>query len=296
MSETGVATPFQAGLGLQPVELLERDVQRQVRPAALDLGDARGRIGHELEHHGLEGRRAAPVAGVRLQAHEGAALELLHHVRTGAHRLLLEAFPPDLLVVVGRQDVGGQERHPLEQIGHVLPDVAGDDVAIGLQIGDRRPDEGHRVPGLRIGDALQVPDDVLGRHRLAVLPGGAFAHHHADAGLVVAGPAPLGQQARPEAQVGVLVDVLVEHALVDGHELGVDRGQAGRRVPGRQRHVVGDGQRVADGGGRRAVEQQPAEAGGGGRAGGAGDAQELPAVEMGHGVLRDRFMLVGLYP
>ena len=190
-----------------------------------------------------------------------------------------------------RQDIGGQEGHPLEQVGHVLLDIAGDDVALALQIGDRRPDEGHRIPGLRIGDPLQVPDDVLRRHGLAVLPFCAFAHFHADSGLVVVGPAPFGQQAGPEAQVGILVDILIEHAFVDRHELRVDRRQAGRRVPGRQRHMVGDGQRVADGGCRLAVEQQRAEAGGGGRARGTGDVQELPAVEMGHGCLPSRSVL-----
>ena len=181
-----------------------------------------------------------------------------------------------------RQDIGREERHPLEQVRRILLDVAGDDVALRLQVRDRGPDEGDRVAGLGVGDALQVPDDILGGDRLAVLPPGALAHLHADLALVV-GPAPFRQQAGAEAQIGILVDILIEHAFVDRHELGVDRGQAGRRVPGRQRHVIGDGQRVADRRRRRPVEQQRAEAGG--RARGAGGVQELPAVENGHGLL-----------
>ena len=156
-------------------------------------------------------------------------------------------------------------------------------VPSAFRLGDRRPDEGHRIPGLRVGDAPQVPDDILGRHGRAVLPCGAVAHHHADAGLVVAGPALLGQEAGAEAQVRVLVDVLVEHALVDRHELRVDRRQAGRRIPGRQGHVVGDGQGVADGGRRRAVEQQRAEAGGGGRARDAGGDRRCAGTACGRG-------------
>ena len=279
---------FQAVLRAQPVVFLERDVEGEVGAAALDFGDARRRIGDELEHDGLEGRRVAPIVRIGLQAHEGAALELVHHVGAGAHRLLLEARLADLLVVVRRQDVGGEERHPFEQVRRILLDVAGDDVALGLQVGDRGPDEGDGVAGLRVGDALQVPDDVLRRDRRAVRPFGALAHLHADFRLVLV-PAPSGQQAGPEAQVGILVDILVEHAFVDRHELRVDRGQAGGRVPGRQRDVIGDGERVADGGRRGMVEQQRAEAGR--RAGGARGVQELPAVEMGHGFLPCGFVL-----
>ena len=282
MSETGVAAPSRPSLARSRSYSSKGMLRVRSGPTAFDLGDPRRRIGDELEHHGLEGRRGAPVVGVRLETDEGAALELVYHVGAGAHRLLLEAFLADLLVVMRRQDISGEERHPFEQVRRVLLDVAGDDVALGLQVGDRRPYERHRVAGLGVRDASEVPDDVLGRNRLAVLPSGALAHLHADFGLVV-GPAPFRQQAGPEAQIGILVDILVEHAFVDRHELRVDRGQAGRRVPGRQRHVIGDGQRVADRRRRFPVEQQRAEARGG--AHGAGGVQELPAVEVGHGFL-----------
>ena len=241
MSETVVTRAGKPVLGDQAVVFLVGDFQRHLRAAGFDLGDAARRIGDELDRHVVEGRLAAPVVRVGLEAHEGVLLELVDHVGAGADRRLLEAFGADLLVIGLRQDVAGEERHPLEQRRVELDDVAGDLVAVDLEVADVLPDELDRVAGLFLAGALQRPDHVLGGERRAVMPGDAFAHRHHHL-LVVVAPAPFGEQARREGQVGLLRDELVEHRLVDALDGRVDRRGPGRRVPGRQVDVVGDGQ------------------------------------------------------
>ena len=54
----------EAGLAFQAVEFLVRNFEGEVGGAGFDFGDAAGGIGDEFEHHGLEGRLAAPVAGM----------------------------------------------------------------------------------------------------------------------------------------------------------------------------------------------------------------------------------------
>ena len=182
MSETWRARAGKPVLGDQPVILLIGDFERHLRGAGFDLGDAARRVGDELDRHVLEGRLAAPVVRVGLEPHEGVALEFLDHVGAGADRRLLEAFGADLLVIGLRQDVAGQERHPLEIDRVELHDVAGDLVAVDLEVVDVLPDELDRVAGLLVAGALQRPDHVLGREGRAVMPGHAFAHRHHDLG------------------------------------------------------------------------------------------------------------------
>ena len=103
---------------------------------------------------------------------------------------------------------------------------------------------GDRVAAVRLAGALERPDDVLRREGRAVMPGDAFAHVHPHLGLVVV-PAPVGEQARLEVEVGLLADVLVEDRAVDRLDRRVDGGRPDGRIEGRQVDVVGDGHRVA---------------------------------------------------
>jgi len=242
MSEIGAAEP--AGLGLEPVILLERNAERDVGLAALDLGDPRARVGDELDGDAAKSGRRAPVLVERPQLDVGAGDELLDQVSPRPDRLLLEAGGADLLVVLLRDRIAGEEGHPLEQIGDVLLDVAGNVVAFGLEASDARPDDrADRVACLRVGGAVQVPDDVLRRHGCAVAPEGAAAHFHLALGLVGV-PAPLGEQAGLERRVVVLVDELVEDAFPERLQRRVHRRRAARRVPAGQGDVVGEDERV----------------------------------------------------
>ena len=113
--------------------------------------------------------------------------------------------------------------------------------ALDLEVADLAPDELDRIAALRVARALQRPHHVLRRDRRAVVPESALAHRHQHLGLVLV-PAPFGQQARLEGQIGFLIDVGVEHRLVDRLDGRIHRRWPGGRIPGRQRNVVGDGQ------------------------------------------------------
>ncbi len=229
---------------LQAIEFLVRNFEGQIRAAGFNFGDAAGGIGDELEHHGLEGRLAAPIAGMRLQPQERVAFERIDLVGAGADRRLLESFGADFLVIGLRQDVTGEERHPFEQRRLELQHVAGNGIAVDLVVADLGPDELDRVAALRVGRALQRPHHVVRRHRRAVMPGRALAHLHADFGAVGV-PAPFGQKARLEREIRRLADIGIEHRLVDRLDRRIDRGQADGRVERRQVDVIGDGERTA---------------------------------------------------
>ena len=200
MSETLVTVAGKAVLGDQAVVFLVGDFERDLRTAGFHFGHAARRIGDELDRDVLESRLAAPVVRVGLQPHEGVLLELVHHVGAGADRRLLEAVRADLLVIGFRQDVAGEERHPLEQDRVEAGRVGRDLVAVDLEVREVLPDELDRIAGRLLAGALQRPDHVLGREWRAVMPGHALAHRHVDLFLVVA-PAPFGQQARTEGKV-----------------------------------------------------------------------------------------------
>ena len=199
MSETGVVRPFRPVLGLETIELLIGNLERDVGGAALDLGDARRCVGDELEDRGLDRRLAAPVVGIGLQADEGIALELLDHVGAGSDGGLLETFRTDLLVVGLGQDVAGEEAHPLEEGGFELLHVGGDAIAVDLEVADLGPHELDRVAGLGLAGALERPHDVFGREGRTVVPGDAALHIHDDLRAVVV-PAPFLEQAGREAE------------------------------------------------------------------------------------------------
>ena len=234
----------QVGLLGEAVELLERHFQRQIGGPALHLCDAARCIGNELEHDRLESRLRPPVLGERLEPDERVALELFHHVGTAADRLRFESLRALGRISLLGKHVASEEGHPLEQRGLELLDVGGDDVTVDLEVADLAPDELDRVAGLGIARALQRPDDVLGRDRRAVVPEGSLAHRHLHFGPVLA-PAPLGEQPRLEREVGLLVDVRIEHRLVDRLDRRVHCRWPGGRIPGRQRDVVGDRQNLA---------------------------------------------------
>ena len=83
---------LQAGLCLQPVELLVGDVEDDLALAGIDLGDAARRVRHELDDDRLVGRRAAPIAIVRGELQEGVLLELHDLVGAGADGRRLETL------------------------------------------------------------------------------------------------------------------------------------------------------------------------------------------------------------
>ena len=212
----------EALLGLKAIVFFVGDVESDLRLAGFDFRDAARSVGHEFDDHRLERRLAAPVIGVGFEAHESVALVFLDHIGAGANRRGFEAFGADLSVIGFRQDIAGQERHPFEQGRIEFLDVAGDDVVGRDEIVDFRPDEIDRIAGLRIGGALQRPDDVFGGERRAVMPGRALAHFHFYF-LVVVGPAPFGDEAGRERQIRFLRDILIEHRLIDALDRRVDR-------------------------------------------------------------------------
>ena len=255
----------EAGFGLEAVELLPRHVHRDVGRATLDLGDAGRGVGGELEDHRVEGGCAAPVVLVGLEAQERPALELLDHVRARTHRRLLEAFLADLLVMVRRDQVAAQERQALQHVGAPRGHVEAHAVAGDLDVLDTGEDRLQR--GRQRAQAVQVPGDVRGRDRAAVVPGGTLAGTHRNCALVAA-PGELVAHAGGKRQVLALHDVRVEDRPVDARQAGADRGGAGVGVPARRRHVVGDREGVAYLGGgflRPQEGLEPGAAQGGGR-------------------------------
>jgi hypothetical protein len=181
------------------------------------------------------------VSNAGFQPNIGVALELLDHIGPAADRLVFPALGAGGGIGLLRQHVAGQEGHPLEQRRLEFLDVGGDGVAVDAEVVDLAPDELDRVAARGIAGALQRPDHVFGGDRGAVVPERVLAHRHQHLGLVLV-PAPFGQQAGLEGQVGVLVDIGIEHRLVIGLDGRVDRRRPGGRVPRRQRNVVGDGQ------------------------------------------------------
>src|SRR5260221_13768647 len=96
--------------------------------------------------------------------------------RAGADRLLLEALRPNLLVVLFGQNVAGEKRHPLEDDRIVLLHVGGDALAVDPEVVDAGPDERHRIAAVRLGVALDRPDDVFRREWAAVVPDDVLSH------------------------------------------------------------------------------------------------------------------------
>ena len=116
---------------------------------------------------------------------------------------------------------------------------------------------------------LQRPGDVFGGEWIAIVPGDALAHIHPNLAAVVI-PAPVGNQPRAKAEVGVLRDKEVKDRLVEPLDRGVHGGQANGWVPAGQVDVIGDDQLVngrkrwqADGGkgGRRGRGLEKASSG-----------------------------------
>ena len=237
---------FQASLALEPVVLFVGHFERDVRRAAFDLGDAAGGIGNELEHHGLEGGLAAPVFRIGLETQIGVALIGVDHVRAGADRRFLEALRADLFEVGLGQHVAGEERHPLEEHRVVLLHVGGDALAVDLEVVDAGPDERDWIAAVRLAFALDRPNDVFRRERGAVVPDDVFPHVHPHLALVVV-PAPGGEQAGLEGEIGLLADVLIEDRAIDRLDGRIDRGRPDLRVEGRQVDVVGDVECAAGG-------------------------------------------------
>src|ERR1700722_5342089 len=250
-----LALALQTRLVLETIILLIRDLERHVRLAALDFGHAAGRVWHELEDHGLERGLADPVFRIGLEAEIGVALVGVDHIGTGADRLLLEALRADLLEIGLGQDVAGKEGHPLEQVGHELLDVGGDAFAVDVEVVDAGPHERDRIAAIGLGLAFDRPNDIFRRKRRAVVPDHALAHVHPDFGLVVV-PAPAGEQARLESQIGLLAHILIEDRAVDPLNGRVDRGRPDLRIERRKVNVVGDVERRADGRTRKALRNQ----------------------------------------
>ena len=75
------------------------------------------------------------------------------------------------------------------------------------------------------------------------MPEDAFTDSHRHLGLVVV-EAPFGQQARLEAQVRRLADILIENGAVDRLNGRIDRRRATGRIEAGQIDVKGDCQRV----------------------------------------------------
>ena len=246
---------FQSGFALEPVVLLVRHFEGDIRGAAFDFGDAAGRVRYELEHDGLERGLAAPVFRVGLEPQVGVALISVDHVGAGADRLFLEALGADLFVIGLGQHVAGEERHPLEEHRVVLLHVGGDAMAVDLEVVDAGPNERHRIAAFRVAFALDRPNDVFGRKRRAVVPDDILPHVHPNLGLVVV-PAPAGEQAGFECQIGFLADVLIEYRAVDRLDRRIDRGGPDVGVEGRQVDVISDVERVAGGGAGKAPRRQ----------------------------------------
>ena len=223
------ADALEAGFRFEPIIFLVGHFQRDVRGAALDFSDAAGCIRHELEDHGLESWLAAPIFRIGLEPQIGVAFVGIDHIGAGADRLLLEALRAYFLEVRLGQNVAGEEGHPLEDDRVVLLHVGCDALAVDLEVVDAGPDERDRVAAVRLGLALDRPDNVFRRERRTVMPGNAFAHVHPHFALVVV-PAPAGEQAGLESEIRLLADILIEDRAVDRLDGWVDRRRPGLRI------------------------------------------------------------------
>ena len=153
----------QALLALQPVEFLERHVDRHIRRTGFDFCHAARGVGHELVDHCIKSGLAAPIIGIGLQTHKGIALELVDHVGPSAHRLGFEAFHANFFIIGLGHHIAGEEGHPLEQRRLKGQYIGGDLVAIDHEVADLRPDEGNRVAAIHLAGAFERPHHVISR-------------------------------------------------------------------------------------------------------------------------------------
>ena len=202
-------------------------------------------------------------------------------VGAAADRFALPALRAGRRVGFLGQYVTREEGHPLEQRRFEFLDVGRDLLTVDLEVADLAPDELDRIAAVGIARALQRPHHVFRCNRAAVVPESAFAHFHLDLGLVLV-PAPLRKQTGFEGEVGVLVDVRIEHRFVERLDGRIHCRRAGGRIPRWQRDVVRDGEnlsRLCVGFGRN--EQRIGKRRGQGR--GSGRLQEAAARKRNHG-------------
>jgi hypothetical protein len=159
---------LQAAVGLDGAHGLPGYVLDQVHVAGLQRGGAQVLVG--IDHHadGLDLRQSLPVVRHRFQCHGAATLLFRHAKWASADWIARIRFGPDQSHVVAREPFRergnrflGIETHGVRvrrlDLRHALE--------LGAHVGGR----------FLAGDLLDVPSDIVGRHRLAILEPGILS-------------------------------------------------------------------------------------------------------------------------
>jgi hypothetical protein len=186
--------------------------------------EARGRLAARDDAHGRELRhaRAVPVLGIGGEAHLDAAFERLEAPRAGADGIadhLVAAIGQPAEVAPGEHPhvaVAAAERREEGRVHFLERDSHGPGVGC-LDRLDRLQEAAEGAARVRRAQALEGEHHVVGRERLAVVPGDAFAQAQREGAPVRPGLPALRQAARGgELAGGVRADQRVEQVAEIG--------------------------------------------------------------------------------
>ena len=231
---------------------------RQIDAARLDRRHARRRILDHVDddpfHRGLR----SPVRIVPLQHDAAVHLILGEFERAGADRRRAEARRADLRHVGLGHDIIGEKREPWRRGRHRRVEMHdGLGRRQDFDVGQMTPD-GADVDLFARPDALDVGiAEVLGGHLRAVVERHVVAKLERQRKRVV-GHFPSRDELRREAQIGRLIERLIEHELIDRLRVGY---RPFHGVPGRDVHRPADREFVLSGRERPFCARQEIETG-----------------------------------
>ena len=204
------------GLGaLRGLELggeIAVEIGGEVRGAGHQIGDARRGIGNRAEDDARERRLGAPVGVVAIERHRNAALPRAELVGAAADRREIEGVLAHGLDDLLRHDRELDELREQGRIGTLRGQrhrfgVVRDGVDDLVELAELRAGE------LRISDALDAEDDVVGGQLRAVMEGDVIAQLELD--LRVGKLLPRGCDLRRDDTLVVTGDEIVEDVAVD---------------------------------------------------------------------------------
>ena len=235
-----IADPFgryrqdlQLRVALEHRGVVSVQATRNVGLAGTQIGNARRGIRHGLKSDVSEERRTAPIGLVRLEGNAHALLPAGEPVWSASHRLEIELGIADALDIALRHDAQLDELGQQGWIGLLgaqphrrrRNDVGRDDA---VELAELRALE------LRIDDALDAVDHVLGRQWRAVMEFHVGADVEVD--HRIADIAPRGGDLRHDLAVGIARQQIVENIAVDRVAVGIplhvriERRRVGRKI------------------------------------------------------------------
>jgi hypothetical protein len=222
------------GVGLKracPLDAIDKwngQVVQEVDLAGLQGSDAGGILWDRADDQRLEGRRAVPVALVRLEGDRAVLDPVAEHERSGADWLLPELVLPDLLEVFRRvHEAAHRQGRQMQRRRAGGLDV---DRVLIHHLGPHH-DAGERLEGRAVAHHAQAELRGLGVERLAVGELYALAQFHLEGGVIKL--LPFRRQARLERRaIRAELDQLLADLLgvVDLLDVGGAAGPEAARI------------------------------------------------------------------